>query len=135
MDADRITWERMGAVGGRGLLRVILRIHPRSVRPNALDGIEPAGSSARFHRVPLIRRARREPERDCISSAGSVAATWSKASACGGDGGTVGGFRGRGERKGRCWHPCRGAGPREGPVPVVSLRSTTGYRLASLRDA
>ena len=32
------------------------------------------------------------------------------------------------------WHPCRGANVVRASVPVVSLRSTTGYRLASLRD-
>jgi hypothetical protein len=33
------------------------------------------------------------------------------------------------------WHPCRGAGTLGCGFPVVSLRSTTGYGLASLRDA
>gem|GEM_PF-3154871 len=32
------------------------------------------------------------------------------------------------------WHPCRGANDLGTFFPVVSLRSTTGYRLASLRD-
>ena len=36
-------------------------------------------------------------------------------------------------RIGACWHPCRGAFRQRTGNPAVSLRSTTGYRLGSLR--